>query len=186
MECVALKAITVASIVLLQKPHRLSKAKEHTSCLDRRLKLWKDGDLAELIREGKTLQQRLPKLKKYQETDEHLAQSFSNFMFEGKTKAALRLLSNQDRGGVLHLTDSVPHNGQSTTVLEVLKSKHPLGQPVYANYIVSAGETTDVHPIIFDNIDAAMIRAAALRTTGSAGPSGIDAEGEGDSVQLSR
>ena len=39
LECIALKAITVASIVLLQKPHRKSKPKEHTSCLERRMKL---------------------------------------------------------------------------------------------------------------------------------------------------
>ena len=31
------------------------------------------------------------------------------------------------------------------------------------------------HPIIFDSIDASTIRAAALHTDGSAGPSGIDA-----------
>ena len=34
----------------------------------------------------------------------------------------------------------------------------------------------DVHPVIFDSIDAAMIRSSALNTRGAAGPSGLDAE----------
>ena len=38
---IALKAITVASRLLLQKPFRTSKAKDHTSCLERRLTSWK-------------------------------------------------------------------------------------------------------------------------------------------------
>ena len=35
----------------------------------------------------------------------------------------------------------------------------------------------EVHPVIFESIDAGVIRSAALHTTGSAGPSGIDAHG---------
>ena len=32
-----------------------------------------------------------------------------------------------------------------------------------------------MHPVLFESIDASMIRSAALRTTGTAGPSGLDA-----------
>ena len=50
--------------------------------------------------------------------------------------------------------------------------------PASENSIQQAeGELTDIHPVVFDCIDAAKIRAAALRTTGAAGPSGIDARG---------
>eukprot|EP00731_Ephydatia_muelleri_P026168 Em0018g268a len=42
LESIALKAITVASRLLLQKPFRTSKAKDHTSCLKRRLTSWKE------------------------------------------------------------------------------------------------------------------------------------------------
>ena len=33
------------------------------------------------------------------------------------------------------------------------------------------------HPVIFEALDGSVIRAAALRTSGSAGPSGLDAYG---------
>ena len=61
LECITLKAITIAPILLLQKPHQRSKTKDHISCLERRLKFWKEGDFLELVNEGKALQQRLPK-----------------------------------------------------------------------------------------------------------------------------
>ena len=61
LEAVALKAPTVLPILLLQKPNKRSKTKDHTKCLERRLASWSNGDLEELVREGRTLQQRLPR-----------------------------------------------------------------------------------------------------------------------------
>ena len=61
LESIALMAVIVLPILVLQSPHRRSRVKEHITCLERRLKLWKAGDLASLIKEGRTLQQRLPK-----------------------------------------------------------------------------------------------------------------------------
>ena len=60
LEAVALKAATVFPILLLQKPSKRSKTKNH-KCLERRLASWSNGDLEELVREGRTLQQRLPR-----------------------------------------------------------------------------------------------------------------------------
>ena len=181
LECVALRAITVASILLLQKPHRRSKPREHTLCLERRLQLWKEGEFNDLLIEGKALQARLSKIRNTKDAEDHLARSFSNLMFEGKTKAALQLLTSRGKGGVLHLDSTIPSgSGESTTVREVLKSKHPTSHPATAEAIQpTEGDEapSDVHPVIFDSFDAAVIRSAALRTTGAAGPSGIDAKG---------
>ena len=47
-------------------------------------------------------------------------------------------------------------------------------QPVDSNSMV-ADEAPPVHDILFDPIDATLIRTAALKTSGSAGPSGLDA-----------
>ena len=33
----------------------------------------------------------------------------------------------------------------------------------------------EIHPVVFDSIDARLIRSVALKTTGAAGPSGLDA-----------
>ena len=47
-------------------------------------------------------------------------------MFQGKTKDALRLLTERDGGEVVHLDDPVPsENFVSQSVLDILKLKHP-------------------------------------------------------------
>ena len=58
LEAVALKAATVFPILLLQKPSRASKTKDHINCLERRLVSWSNSELNELVREGRALQQR--------------------------------------------------------------------------------------------------------------------------------
>ena len=119
------------SILLLQKPSRSSKSRDHTTCLERRLKTWKAGDFDNLLLEGRTIQQRLGSRKRPQEEPDQLARAFSNLMLKGNTKAALRLISEGSRGGILHLSDTaLSHGDESQSVLDILKSKHPSGQPV--------------------------------------------------------
>ena len=91
-------------------------------------------------------------------------------MFAGKIKAALNMLSQAQNGGVLHLNDpSDPNSPDSPTVRDMLYSKHPQGQYAHAECIIPSA-LQDVHPVIFESIDANAIRSAALQTTGSAGP----------------
>ena len=54
--------------------------------------------------------------------------------------------------------------------------KHPLVSLANPNAVLTS-ETgdNDFHPVIFDSITAKVIRTAALKTEGSAGPSGLDA-----------
>ena len=175
LESIALKAATVLPILILQKPQRASKAKDHVACLERRLRSWKEGDLNDLLLEGRAIQHRIPKTSL--KPTENTARSFADLMFAGKCKAALDILSNSGEGGILHLDDHTdPSNPDSPTVREVLISKHPTGQISHANCILQS-PTQEVHPVVFESIDAGVIRSAALHTTGSAGPSGIDAHG---------
>ena len=173
LESIALKAATVFPILLLQKPRRASKAKEHAACLERRLRSWNEGNLNDLIQEGRAIQRRIPKLSSSKQTA-NIARSFADLMFAGKCKAAL---SNSGEGGILHLDDhtdqSIP---DSPTVREVLIEKHPTGQTAHANCILQS-PPQEVHPVVFESIDASVIRSAAMNTTGSAGLSGIDAYG---------
>ena len=61
MASIAMKAITVLPILLLQKPSAKSKAKEHSAFLERCLDTWLNGDLSDLLLEGRTIQRRIPK-----------------------------------------------------------------------------------------------------------------------------
>ena len=95
-------------------------------------------------------------------------------MFSGKTAAAMQLLASEPgRGGVLRSDDTIPGSGK---VYDILKSKHPAAAPLhYEALLPDSVATNPVHPVIFDALDGPTIKAAALRTSGAAGPSGIDA-----------
>ena len=53
--------------------------------------------------------------------------------------------------------------------------KHPPGQPADPASLVN--DVPPIHDVIYDPIDVALIRSDALRTSGAAGPSGIDVQG---------
>ena len=177
LESVALKAVSVFSALSLQKPHSRSKPREHIACLSRRLDLWMDGKVTELLFEGRSIQQRLLQLHNNPQRAPNWVRAFTNLMFQGRTKAALRLLSDSDSNGVLQLNELVSSNDSDLlTVREVLELKHPPAQPRSLEAsIVEEGMPPIVHPVIYDRLDACSIRSAALHTYGAGGPSRTDA-----------
>ena len=102
-------------------------------------------------------------------------------MFCGRTKAALKLITEDKGGGPLSphsLVESPPGQTDEWTVLDELRSKHPEGKPASLNSIVDESPNDAAfHPVIFDNLDGKTIRETILRIQGSSGPSGIDASG---------
>ena len=169
----ALQATMVMPALLLQKPHPKSKAKEHSVHLNRRLKQWMNGDIIHLLDEGRVIQQRLDRQHK-QRSCEHTARIFAKMMMEGEVRAALRLISEDQSGGILSLDIHVlPDNHE--TVRESLLKKHPPGRPPIPSAIVSGNVGAEPHPVIFDEIDEDLIRITTIKTEGSAGPSGVDA-----------
>ena len=59
LKSISLKAVHVMPALLLQKPIKSSKAKDHLQALERRIKLWNEGNIERLLYEGMTTQQRL-------------------------------------------------------------------------------------------------------------------------------
>lgn len=177
LEQVALKAAMVMPHLLLQKPDPNSKAKDHCAHLSRRLRAWEQGDLLGLVQEGRVLQRHLGARAAKAMDGDHTASLFSKLMFQGKTRAAIRLLSEQGRGSVLPLHQPVdPSDANSETVLDALKAKHPMPGPITSDALAHcAGTPPSHHSIIFDKITGESIRQATLRCSGSAGPSGLDA-----------
>ena len=176
LESIALKAASILPPLLLQKPSRSSKMKDHIKCLERRLKTWRAGDLMDLITEGRTIQHRLPKISRRSEIESQLASSFAKLMFQGKVKQALDLLSKKVRGRLLHLDDSVQlPASEEKSVRQILKEKHPVGQDVHPEATEDQSPSS-IHPVLFESLDGPVIRSAAMRTRGAAGPSGLDAQ----------
>ena len=61
-------------------------------------------------------------------------------------------------------------------VVRQLHEKHPEAQHAKLGSILF-GPVDEVHDSLYQQIDSKMIREAALRTKGSGGPSGVDANG---------
>ncbi len=174
IETFAIKAAMTMPTLLLQKPHSKSKSKDHITCLRRRLTLWENGDIAELLKEGKAIQNHVRTSSRRTDkiNEARMARTFSKLMMEGKVRSAFRLLAKGGQSGILTL------NQVSTgkTVKDILEEKHPDANPTHGEAILSKSNVNvDFHPILFENVNAEAIRAAALHTQGAAGPSGADA-----------
>ena len=79
---IALKAAFVLLALVLQKPSQKSKARDHQKCLAKRLELWKDGKIAELLREGRSVQKRL--VRSHQKKNIfHIKKIFAKLVMEG-------------------------------------------------------------------------------------------------------
>ena len=180
LDCMALQAAMVMPALILQKPHPKSKAKDHAKHLARRLQLWTEGDLESLLNEGRTIQRQFTQQCHSQaRSTEQNARTFAKLMMEGKVRAALRLIADNDGGGPLYLDSLVAYNSSTTipeTVREVLLQKHPTKQPPTQTSIITPDTPlVEPHLILFDKIDGQLIRSTVLRMDGAAGPSGLDA-----------
>ena len=84
LESIALKATTVLPLLVLQKSHRNSKPKDHTSCLERN---W-----SEKAGPSKAASPNI--VHKEVNNSSHTC-SFAKLIFQGKTHAALQLLTDR-------------------------------------------------------------------------------------------
>jgi hypothetical protein len=173
LESIGLMAAMILPALVLQKPSPKAKTKELTCCLERRLALWEKGDILALLMEGKIIQSKFKSSSHSRQRDQ-LAKKFSKLMSQGKVQAAMRLLSSSE-ASILSVNDMVEtSSGESRSVLEELRAKHPPKAPLDPDTIISNPER-EFHPVVFDAISNVTIRRAVLKTTGGAGPSGTDA-----------
>jgi len=163
---VAFKALMIMPNLLLQKPSKTSKAKDHLKALERRLKTWKEGDVLELLREGETIQNLLQKIISKKRIAE-LSKQFASHMHKGNINAAIKVLTNNMKNGILPLNNET---------LKLLKQKHP--KPTKADEGILLTDIPDsIHSVKFESIDEDIVRKAVIKTRGGAGPSSMDADG---------
>jgi hypothetical protein len=104
LESIAIKAALCMPALLLQKPHRKSKVRDHITCLRRRLDLWDEGNFSSLIMEGNMIQRCFNNThKKMPNDDARIARTFADLMHKGKIRSATQLLSKKEAKGVLNL-----------------------------------------------------------------------------------
>ena len=114
---------------------------------------------------------------------EKIARGFNRLMLQGKARQAVRPISNANKGGLLNI-DSLISTGEDEdgnvqwkTTREVLREKHPQGRAPVAEILLPEPEINETHrdPNIFERITGEAVKAAANKTQGAAGPSGVDA-----------
>ena len=174
----AWKAITVVCHVLLQKPTDRNSAPSFAEHLQQRLLRWKLKQIESLMDEASCIQEHLPVRLRTRHGDEKQVLSertFANLVFSGRTQSACRYISSNSSAGVLHMDDR-PIPGSSKTVMDVLLEKHPDPKEPPKNCLMK-GPPLGVNPILFARITPALIRDVSRRIQGSAGPSGLDAQG---------
>ena len=164
LQGIAIKAVLVLLPLLLQKPTRKSKTKDHRRHLQRRLELWKEGGVNALVKEGKAIQKRLQSSKRSSKVN--IARAFSNLVFQGKVGAACKLINSSD-GRPIEI---------NRAVIDLLVQKHPEGKDASSEALIEDREPQFVEPIIYEGLDSNMIMKAALQTRGSGGPTKIDAD----------
>ena len=117
LKSIALKAIHVMPALLLQKPSKNSKSKDHLVSLERCLKLWEEGNISNLAHEGQTIQESV-KISEKGMNIEKISLKFKNMMSKGNVNEALKLLMENMLNGILPLNDKT---------LKMLKQKQPEG-----------------------------------------------------------
>lgn len=119
LEHVAMRALMIMPALLMQKPSKKSKTKDHIKYLEDRFCKWKDGDIDVLLREGESIQSNLVFTSNRKKGgDDVMKQNklFSKHALQGNNSIALRILEDSDGGGVLEDTPET---------LQLLKEKHP-------------------------------------------------------------
>jgi len=181
LSSIALLACSVMQPLLLQKPHRHSRAKDHSAHLLRRLELWSKGSFDALLTEGRCIQDHLRRFPPSKKPGDQ-SRLFDHLMSEGKVSMALRLLTRDSKGGVLSLDSMIPcgqnSSGQAIfrSAKDVLLEKHPSGLPPKPSVLLNPPMQAPCYdPVLFECLTGEVIKRAALHTHGAAGPSGVDA-----------
>ena len=95
LETIALKALMIVPGLLLQKTTLNSKSKENSETLKRRLSLWKNGQLDQLVFEEKTIQYRLQNNDRATTNKNEEALNFTRLIEKGNVNNTTFLVSGK-------------------------------------------------------------------------------------------
>ena len=176
---IAFHAIMTAPSLLLQRTEPKIKAKDCQACLQRRLMLWRAGNITSLLEEGRAIQSQLSSVHGgNHQTLTSMGQTLAKQVYQGNIRAALRTLDDGERkGGVLALDEKIGEK----SVLTLLKEKHPTAKAAKPEALLLHNDFDGPvhcrpwHPVIFDRLTGDAVRSVFMKSEGSAGPSALDA-----------
>ena len=152
--------------LLLQKQHEHSTRTENIKCLERRMLLWKEGELDQFRKVAATLNDRFA--QKYRTKKENGSESakFAKLMKKRKVGLSLRLLQENNSRGILPLTH---------TTKAALAEKHSSAKVAAPDTKIEGPQKNGIEGI-FEEINGLMIWKMALKTQCAARPSGLNAD----------
>ena len=125
--------------------------------------LWKEGNLDDILLEGRCIQRHLPRPGKGRGKTQPLAKTFQKLMSSGKVNKALRCLSRNLSGGVLAMDDFIQDSSNGSThrtTRDILVEKYPPGKPAQPNYLLQ-DVPVPTNNILFENLTAELILKVA-------------------------
>ena len=134
--------------------------------MERHIDLWTSEVTLDLLREGETIQNDL-RPSNTPSTVANISKKFTREKHKGNVTNAMKLLTDNMQNGILPLNQKT---------LNPSKQKHPRGKKSELDGLLT-DTPEQVHPKKFDAIIANLVKRAAVRTRGGAGPSGLDANG---------
>ena len=165
-ERLALSLLHIFLPIMLQKPSRKSKARDHAKYLSSRLLMWSSGDIDGLMAECRQIQKRLS--KQLSQKEESKRKAFVRFMLVGKVRQALGFInSDNDVTGVHSPNDEIQH---------ILQMKHPSAEPASPEVLLPI-TSPPPQTVVFENIDAELVLKSSMSLHGSGGPTLIDSDG---------
>ena len=134
----SLKAAAIITPLLLQQPSGKPTYRDNVNHLSRRLQLWDEGNINELLNEGATIQAQLTASKKAID-DTTLAKRFASMIFNNNFKGAMSLVTEKGKGGILAL------NAQTK---KEMSSKHPKAEPIHPGALITGEIPQPSHGIL--------------------------------------
>ena len=152
--------------MMLQRPSKRSKARDNAKYLSKRLALWQDGKLDQIMQELREIQKRI-KIKVDKKVDQR-KKAFCRFMLQGKVAKAVQFIDNSEGAS----TGVLPATEENVAKLQL---KHPAAGPLNSEQVVV--HTSDpVEAVIFEEVDADLILRTTRNISGSGGPTQVDAD----------
>ena len=108
---IAFKVIMVMPSLLLQKPSRKSKSKDHLKPLENRTKLWNAAEIMELLKEAETIQKDL-RVPNKPSTMRAISKKSTREMSKDNINSVMKLLVDKMQNGILPLHDQTLYQMQ--------------------------------------------------------------------------
>lgn len=142
-------------LLLLQKPSKFSKLKEHLEALTTQLSLWNEGRVDEILYEDQNIHDRLEAPGNTRSIIK-ISKKFKFLISKWNVNGALKLSTNSMSNGICPL---------SNKTLDLLKQEHP--EPMESSSETPLqGPYRQIYPVAYDDINESLVMRAAMLKKG--------------------